>query len=490
MSDAPIVTTDAEPDTGAVIQLAEGPARRKVPALHLMLSPDESVLARLEKAVEDTARPPNAPSLVSVAPWPLDFRQVLELVKSNTHHSTCIHTKSAASVGVGHTDDKVHDKLNPLTSISWQDTLKRWSLDYEQTGSAYLEIVRADATSKSPIVGIHHLPVSDVYVQVEDSKHNSHYLVRAEDGSWMRFARFGQLERLNSRMDDNRMSLGSLGGSAPTTGVISSEKTTSEVIAILEPNSLSRWYGFPSWIAATAAIELVACMHQEAYDFFLNSGVPEFMLFILGKTLHKSTWDTVKSSMQRLTGPGNAHKSLALNIPDPEVEVQLEKLALEGRGGGEVFKDMQDILGLEIVTAHRVPPILGGIQIPGKMGAANEVMNALLAFQTLVVGPTQFSIQQVLGRTLGGDLGGGLGLSAKDFEFQKLHETIAEGMEALQPADTMSRMRESVPEATAKGRNVSDGLKKAMSSSEGVKRLADAMIGKLVEMAATSADEE
>jgi hypothetical protein len=119
-----------------------------------------------------------------------------------------------------------------------------------------------------------------------------------------------------------------------------------------------------------------------------------------------------------------------------------------------------------VTRAQRVPPILAGILIPGKMGAANELPNAIMAFQTLVIGPWHTIWQSILGATLGGKFNGGLGLTVKDFEFKSIVDAMAEGLAKLTPkgpegaANTVSGMRETLPEAAASGRDVNDGLKK------------------------------
>ncbi len=102
-----------------------------------------------------------------------------------------------------------------------------------------------------------------------------------------------------------------------------------------------------------------------------------------------------------------------------------------------------------------MPPLLAGILIPGKLGATNELPNALLASQTLVCGQAQRNIKQILGKTLGNSaLNGGLDLKIEDFAFRKISEEIDIGQ-----MDTVSRMRETIPEAKKKGCKIEDGLK-------------------------------
>ena len=124
---------------------------------------------------------------------------------------------------------------------------------------------------------------------------------------------------------------------------------------------------------------------------------------------------------------------------------------MEDSGTDDKFSKMKETLALSIVSAHRVPPLLAGIQIPGKLGAVNELPNALKGFQSLVIEQAQRLFQQTLGNTLGQD---GTGLTIEDFEFQKITEVFD-----IENMDTVARMRQSPMQAKAEGRDLSQGVK-------------------------------
>jgi hypothetical protein len=266
-------------------------------------------------------------------------------------------------------------------------------------------------------------------------------------------APFGQLKAFTQRH------AGKIGG-----------RSISEIIAIMDPSSQSRYYAVPSWLAAVADMELNQAVRQHVYDFHVNRGVPEFLLFLTGGRVDTKTWDAVVEAMQAYVGVGNSHKSSAFNIMGEDIEVHLEQLESNDVIKGDFYRVMTEALSTTIVSAHRVPPILAGILIPGKMGAANELPNSIMAFQTLVIGPWQTIWQSILGATLGGKLNGGLGLTSKDFEFKSIVDAMAEGLAKLAPktggepgdgpAKTVSGMRQTLPEAAAEGRDTNDGLKK------------------------------
>lgn len=383
---------------------------------------------------------------------PFDFEAATQLQLTNAHHSTCIHTKVAACVGLGFTDSlkvvlgdpmsgvpdrriqqksKVEKALDPFCDQFFSDVLGDACEDFFEVGNGYMEVVRNDAGA---IRGIYHIPAATVFVAIEEGGKNYHYEIIANEGSTqeLKWARFGDKQRLVTDL-----------------GLKAEE--VSEVIHFRKPTSLSRWYGFPDWLSAVPCIELVQCMVQYQYDFFLNRGVPEFMLFILGQKLPPDDWIKIENTLKANIGQGNTHKSLALNLSNKDIRVQLEKLGIEDQPEGG-FEQTETSKALTIVTAHRVPPLLAGIQIPGKMGAANEMVNAMMAFQTLVISPAQALFQKTLGSTLGAEKD--LKLSHDDFTFRTL-------LDDIDPArmDTVARMRQELPTANAQGRDVGAGLK-------------------------------
>lgn len=383
----------------------------------------------------------NQPAPHGRMPHPIDTIAVTNYQTANVHHSACIFAKVNSCVGIGYENEDENtgvsptdELLNPLTSSTWQETQSDVAEDYYQCGWGFLEVVREGTT----IVGLFHLPVSTVYLHRDQEGHVWYEIVGAggmPKGS-VRHAPFGLKEQLIAEevidpLDDD-------------------PNTVSEIICLRRPTSLSRWYGFPDWISASPAIELVQMMIQQKFDFFINRGVPEFIALFTGGEVPKEDWDRIEAALRAQTGPGNAHKSLALNIKDSNLQFQLEKLAMDGDTDKAWSADKEN-LAMDVVSAHRVPPLLAGIQIPGKLGATNELPNALAAFQLLVIGPDQRRFQQTLGTTLGGSEAGVPGLTMGHFKYKKITDELN-----LEEMDTMSRMREP---AAGSGRDLSDGLK-------------------------------
>ena len=360
---------------------------------------------------------------------PLDHQQITAFKNANPHHSTCIETKKESTVGLGFKKDSTEKTLSEFCTISIQDVLNDAIEDYWQVGNGYIEVVRESPSQDAPITGLHHLPAKDTYIVIENQGAHIHYEVQTADSLNRVFAAYGDLEELLKRQSTDDEAV----------GAVVDDQTVSEVIHLRRPSSQDRWYGFPDWLAAVASVELVQAMYQMNFDFFYNRGVAEFLLFITGGRVNNTDWESLNKSLKSTIGPGNQHKSIALNITEQNIQVQLETLGLNAQKDG-VFAELNDGLALAIVSAHRVPPLLAGIQIPGKLGATNELPNALQAFQILAIGPAQKNITSILDKTLGDDtLNGDLGLSRGDFEFNTILEEIDLGT-----MDTVARMREPV----------------------------------------------
>lgn len=297
------------------------------------------------------------------------------------------------------------------------------------------------------ITGLHHIPAHEAFIYIENHLYERHFEICGSEGGGSRhFAMFGDKKAFLKRFSTGAILSGA--------NVSNDENAISEVIHFRRPTSLSRWYGFPDWLPGVALVQLVQAMHQHKYDFYLNRAVPEMMLFVLGQKLPKKDWEAIENALKAHIGHGNSHKSLAINLSNPDIKIQLEKLAMED-GGDKEFVGTKENLALGIVSAHRVPPLLAGILIPGKLGATNELPNALRSFQALVIGPTQRLIQRILAATLGNPAhNGGLGLAAKDFLFAKIIDEVD-----LTVMDTSARMRQTEPEAKGQGRDMSEGVK-------------------------------
>jgi capsid portal protein len=371
----------------------------------------ESWSIKLLKGLQNPAGKGKDADNTGIVAHPFDWRAAKQFKNGDPHHSTCIEAKRESTVGLGFEEDKIDDKLDDLTQVTWQDVITSAVEDFWLVGNGFIEVVRQG----NKIRGLHHVAAERVNVVVESDGHDFHYRILSLKGRDIRAAAFGDKKKFMERKAAISTSLAG-GGQIPNDA-----DEISEIIHIKRPTSLHKWYGMPDWLAAVAQIELAHAITQYNYDFFLNSGVPEFVLLISGADIGEE-WETeIKPALQAQVGMGNSHKTLALNLPQEGVQLSVEKLGEEMAQGW--FESMLETVASRIVSAHRVPPLLAGIQIPGKLGANNEFINAMWMFQSLVIRPAQTSISKCLKRTLGSK-DGIEGLKSNKFEMKTIVEEV------------------------------------------------------------------
>lgn len=454
---------------------------------HDIFSSDNSrsLLSQISKALSPPEKEELTSNIRNGAVWkiphPYHFKNILAFKEKNPHHSACIDAKTQSTVGLGfyveETEEqkierqkqgkpkppsKVCRTLDPICSGSFFDVMSSAGQDYMETGNGYIE-VRINPNTRE-VLSLHYLPSCNTYIYLEDDRgKNYHYMHETDFGTSLRFARFGDIKSFLSRWATNQnapfkiptdpvsFDLGKGGQIVPN----------SEIIHFRRMTNKHRFYGCPNWVAAVPSIELMTAHMQHLFDFFLNRGVPEFFLFLLGPNLDPDVWAKIEAAMKAQIGAGNSHKSIAMNLPyHPDaLKIQIEKLAM-GDSDDLTQNEMAEGRAMAIVSAHQVPPLLAGVVIPGKIAAVNELPNAIKAFQALTIEPMQVSISAILAKTLGnedpkeGVLG--LGLTGDDFRFVRLTDP---DVFDLVVQDTMSRMRQTLPEAQKEGRDLSEGVK-------------------------------
>lgn len=452
------------------------------------------LLDTIKKADPEKLLPSRLKAIKGIQEHPFDFHAAQDLVTSNIHHQRALEAKVAATVGLGHKDETVDEVLSPLCSslTGWQDILNRACWDFHSIAQGYIEVRRDGDT----IVGLNWIPGKDVYLVIEDEKYNCHYVSQSAEGVVV-FAVFGDLEDFKSPERQKNIAVGEVTRANDLDEV-------SELIPIVRGTGLSRFYGMLDHLSAVPNIELVQCHVQFAYDFFVNGGTPDYLIAFLKEKIAPDDWAKFKTSLQENVGLGNRRKGVIANFAGQNLEMEVHKLALEAAADPEGFTKTQQQLAIDIVSAHGVPPILAGIQTPGKLGATNEFPNALQAFQSLVIGQAQMVFAVTLANTLGNPKKNG-GLPLKRENFIRVVEDVEEEPPAptgakppkkepvekedepapekkpaapkkkgkkriehfntildeidLGTADTVSRMRTPLAQAKAEGRDLSEGLK-------------------------------
>ena len=369
-------------------------------------------------------------------PHPVDYAKAKALRDISPHHSSCIQAKLNSAVGLGfvsegediqqaaedpnvspqevgmkvqsllsgeaYVESNVDKKIDPLTLNGFANELFAWVGDFLDCGTGYLEVVRDNGDS---IVGVNWIPVQDMYVYVvrDPKTHRAFIFYRyvgkgIVTGYQRYFSIFGK---------KNRTLVQNFFYSTEP----EQQKLVSEVIPLYMPTNRSKYYGYPDWLSAAPVIDLLRRALQYKSDWFVNRGVLDYIFHLAG-SMKTDEWKKVVSYINSAVGTGNKFKALAVKT-NQEATSSVHHLSDSGNKEDQFFKDL-DTFSQFIVSAHRVPPVLANILIPGKLGASNETIQALVAFQLLVAGPIQKNIERTLARTLGGDEGI-KGLKSEDF---------------------------------------------------------------------------
>lgn len=407
-----------------------------------------------------------------VIPHPLNMKAAIDLKDWSSHHSSCIQAKKNCTVGLGFlSDDDVKAQtgvgspstgddnpaamaaslltgapyvesnadriLDPYTLFGFNQVLMDAVEDFDDTGNGYIEVAR-DSTGNIRYIG--HLPAP--YVHVVKQNNVIYYRVRTNeaDASDRYFCRFGKANK------DWLFSEGPYRGASSV-----KPENISELIVFARPSNRCRYYGYPDWLASAIDIDLLKKSKQYKADFYHNRGVLDFILSVTGGKVDDKVWDEIVAAVKGTSGSGNNWKNLAMNIVNENAKVQVDRLAGDVKSEDQFAKDCETF-AQNIVSAHRVPPLLANILIPGKLGASNEYVNALISFQLLVIGPDQQVVQKTLARTLGNESeNGDLDLQANDFRLRTITSQIN-----LTGLDTLGKMR---TEAVTSDRNLDDGVK-------------------------------
>jgi capsid portal protein len=412
---------------------------------------------------------------------PLDMEATIRLKDMSTHHLSCIQTKKNATVGLGfygkdelietgksleqeigdankntsvaqivsllqgnqRVNSKVDDELDPLTVMpgGFAQELDQTAEDFMDTGTGYLEVVRGNLDNAEEITYVGWIRASTLTATTVDGRLRYYKYVDPSGGTkyWPLFGLANKEWMF-------------------TEGPYKDSKVTrdkvSEIIPFILPSNRVKYYGYPDWLAGAVDIDLVRLSKQYKADFFHNRGVLDFILTIIGDKLSKEQLASVENMIKGSIGEGNNYKSGVLQFQNKDVKVQVDKLAMEAQTEEQFAKD-SEVFSQNIVSAHRIPPLLANILIPGKLGATNEYINALIGAQLLTFGPYQQIFQRTLSRTLGNpDENGGLGLGPEDFRLRTVTSQIN-----ITGLDTVSRMRSEATSPENADRDMEDGVK-------------------------------
>jgi len=428
----------------------------------------DGVLNAISKSSKAPLPAPRSGSMrkgVTKYPHPVAMDSVYALKDISGHHSSCIQAKKYATVGLGFIDEgdatsntsdtqqamemasslltgrghvmsKVDEALDPLTNFGFMNELLDACEDFMDVGTGYLEAHR-DENDK--IDGLSQIPAKDVWTCTYDGR--VFYQYQPYGGLTQYWVPFGKANR------DWILS-----GEGPFKGSGLKPENVSELIPFIQPSNRVKYYGYPDWLSASVDIDLLKKSKQYKADFYHNRGVLDKVLVVTGAMVESDDWTKIKNAIKSSIGGGNNFNSAAFNFSNEKAKVEVLNMGADGKTEEQFAKDVET-LTQNIVSSHGVPPLLANILIPGKLGASNEFISALMTFQLLRINAYQNVFEKMLAKSLGGDEGID-GLEADDFRLRTITSQID-----VASADTMGKMRSEAVDPKNKDRDLKDGVK-------------------------------
>ena len=354
---------------------------------------------------------------IEVEAQPFDMRALRQFRRLNPHQAACLSLLVNTTVGRGWRSPDVNKVLQPLVSARTVPEFFRdvWK-DCEEVGNGYFEVVRTGGPD-SPIGGLHYVDAVNVYRERDNRwPHLSGFQVMRGRAMGTTFGKF-RIPRLpfgNPSGVGRAAPFGYLREYADRNALTEEDRRgLTEIIDFRGPRADESSYGEPRYMGAVPMLELAMASLQCEFDFLYNRGQPDYIYALLGKVTDDETWNEFVAAVEG-GGPGQTHTSAAVNIPDADVTLQVEKVGADETTGDRSRESMQQA-SRAIISAHGVPPRLAQIELEGAQSTgSNAELMEMYAFQTARVEPWQIDIEERMAATLGNPrCNGGLALRRK-----------------------------------------------------------------------------
>lgn len=435
----------------------------KAPALFKgIISDRSSIHDALNKAVRTNNSISGQTAQEGRVLHPFNMELADRLVEVNPHHSTCLQTAVAGTMGGGlgvtkkqrgpevgpHAPPEIdedatlelHDALDDLCEQSFWHEYGQTTSNYWGVGTGYLEVSRNDS---GVIDGLYWMPSPSVHKVLASKTDRRQFFYEAygDDGQPNYFAPFGRVNEARTWMQNGLV-----------TPVRVPDRLT-ELIPFLQPTTRWEHYGAPHWGAAGAHIEVDARSLQRISDYMQNGGMPEQLLTFTGFAPTDSQVNDIRNVLGGSHGRhiGGSAALFFKQARKTTSEINLFKLGNDLDHEG--YSSLHETINLAIATAWQVPPVLAGISTPGKMAAANEQVLAMVTMQRSLLDRAQRLHQSMLRKTLFNSVHGIRGFAGKRVRFRTWLESTD-----IQSLNVVARQRESVAENPK--RDPKEGLKR------------------------------
>lgn len=403
---------------------------------------------------------------------PFNMDLVDSMVEVNPYHGSCQATLVSATVGAGfgiidvektkaarlqaETMDvadaagmlpvinhdataEAYDILDDMCEHDFDSTLLQLAANYWGLGTAYLEVAR---DSNDLIDAIYWTPAQDVHrlLYGKGDRNKYAFSTTGPDGETY-YAKWRGVDGLRA---------------SDVLNASNKQDNLNELIDFLRPTTRWEGYGAPHWLAAVPYMDVDVRSLQRVSDYMFNNAMPSSVIMLGGISLGPEQVEKMRQVLSGASGSSSGQGALLTFPSSTKDNAWVEHIKLSDSVEGSGFESLHSTINLSVASANQVPPILAGITTPGKMGAANEGVQAIMTLQSNTISPVQRYLAKRLNRTLFAKTGGVRGLGGKKIRMMTWIEQM--DMAAL---NTVARQREQV--AVNPKRDPKDGLKRSLS---------------------------
>lgn len=145
------------------------------------------------------------------------------------------------------------------------------------------------------------------------------------------------------------------------------------------------YYGLPDYIAALNWIDVEYRIPKYNLDRFDNGFFPSALIQLFGTPPDGiSAQKYVKEFVNRFTGEAKNSKVVAELLDSPEQAANVHTFDSEKQGE---FEKLAAMAKVNIISAHRIPPVLAMIETAGKLGSNQQVTESHNLFMNTVAIP-------------------------------------------------------------------------------------------------------
>lgn len=342
---------------------------------------------------------------VCVLPHPVSFEDLAMLYHMEATHYSCVALKSAVVGGgswklstphsdaqnikrllrkavrrdqVGDVPEEIQrffDAPNPEKSVG--AIIRDGEVDFQTTGNAYVEIVRALNGAPKEIYNV----VSyTVYVIDREAT------AELNDLSEELIPDYCQFIRDKAESAAGKLSFYRTAGKPEPTEFLGQQ--VSEIVHMKEYSPMTEDYGLPSILAALNQLLIIRSALKYRHNLFQDEGIgPTVFHFEGAEALSPDDEHILQHYIDESLHLG---KGKILAIPtSPGVKLNIHKLSMMADLGADMIRELLTPMRDEILRVHRVPPRLVSVADTRGLGGSAEALAQMEQFQAMVIDARQ-----------------------------------------------------------------------------------------------------